>query len=182
MSVTRVRLLRYDVAPDSATPREQFEYDTSGVHDWGGQIGLCDLAALPDGRLLALERSAAQNLSGVASIRTRIFLIDASGATDIGKPPYDKGLTGQPDPPAKVKKTLLYDDFVHDANGENVEGLCVGRTLGEGRWAVIGVVDNTDGGLGVSASGFVSWEFELSTPAPTSAPTNPAEVRRNSTP
>src|SRR5437868_7439290 len=45
LSQTRVRLLRYDA---DLNPREQYEYDTSGVHDWGGQIGLCDLAALPN--------------------------------------------------------------------------------------------------------------------------------------
>jgi hypothetical protein len=173
LSVTRVRLQRYDLAADGAAmPREQFEYETSGVHDWGGQIGLCDLAALPDGRLLALERSAAQNFSGVSSIRTRIFLIDTAGATDISKPPFDKGLTDQPQPPVKVSKTLLYDGFVNDANGENVEGLCLGPALADDHFAILGIVDNTDGGLNVSTTGIVSFELDLTPSSPAStAPT-----------
>ena len=167
LSVTRVRLQRFDVRPDAITPAEQFEYQTSGVHDLAGQIGLCDLAALPDGRSLALERSAAQKLSGEKSIRTRIFLVDPAGATDVGQPPYDEGLVNQRT--VKVKKTLLYDGFVCDADGENFEGICLGPELSPGRWAVIGVVDNTDGGLGVSKPAVVAFELDLNA-APASGP------------
>ena len=164
-SATRVRLQRFDVTPDAITPAEQYEYQTSGVHDLAGQIGLCDLAALPDGRLLALERSAAQKVSGAKSIRTRIYLIDVAGATDISKPPFDAGLINQT--PVKVKKTLLYDGFVCDADGENLEGLCLGPELSPGRWTVIGVVDNTDGGLGVSKPAVVAFELDLNAPPST---------------
>lgn len=162
MSQTRVRLLKYDVRGNTYTPAGQYEYDTSGVHDWAGQIGLCDLAALPDGRLLALERSAAENLSGVKSIRTRIFLVNAparSGATDISKPPFDRGLINRS--PVKVHKTMLYDGFVCSAHGENMEGLCLGPSLGKGRWSVLGVVDNTDGPMHLSKSSVVAFELEI---------------------
>jgi len=171
LSATRVRLQRFDVTPDAITPAEQVEYQTSGVHDLAGQIGLCDLAALPDGRLLALERSAAQKLSGEKSIRTRIFLVDPAGATDVGKPPYDAGLVNQT--PVKASKTLLYDGFVCDADGENFEGLCLGPELSPGRRAVIGVVDNTDGGLGVSKPAVVAFELDLNTPPATGPSTQP---------
>ncbi len=170
-SATRVRLQRYDVTPDAITPAEQVEYQTSGVHDLAGQIGLCDLAPLPDGRLLALERSAAQTFSGAKSIRTRIFLVDTAGATDVGKPPFDAGLVNQT--PVKVTKTLLYDDFVCDADGENLEGLCLGPELSPGRWAVIGVVDNTDGGLGVSKPAVVAFELDLNAPPATQPAATP---------
>ena len=170
-AVTRVRLLRYEMDGDAAAPREQLEYETSGVHDWGGTIGLCDLAALPDGRLLALERSAAKNFSGRISIRSRIFLVDTAGATDVSKPPYDRGLVvagaAPPPPPVKVKKTLLWDGLVCDADGENLEGLCLGPRLGDLRWAVVGVVDNTDGGLGVSRPAVVSFDLDLNAPPAT---------------
>ena len=159
-STTRVRLLRY--ALDShgrATPAEQFVYQTSGVHELVGFNGLSDLAALPDGRLVALERSAGKNIHGVASIRTRIFLIDLDNATDVSKPPWDEGIANRS--PVMVHKTLLFDGFVCDADGENLEGLCVGPKLGENRWAVIGVVDDTDGGLGVSKSRVVAFELTL---------------------
>jgi hypothetical protein len=174
-AVTRVRLQRIDLEGDKATPREQFEYETSGVHDWGGTIGLCDLATLPDGRSLALERSAAQNFSGQVSIRSRIFLIATSGATDISKPPYDNGLAAVEKPPTKVSKTLLWDGFACDADGENLEGLCLGPRLGvDDRWTVVGVVDNTDGGLGVSKPSLVSFELDL-TAAAAAATTRPAK-------
>jgi hypothetical protein len=168
MAVTRVRLQRYDIDGDNATPREQFEYESSGVHDWGGTIGLCDLAALPDGRLLALERSAAKNFSGQVTIRSRIFIADTAGATDISQPPYDKGLVDQSN--VKVKKGLLWDGLACDADGENLEGLCLGPKLGDDRYAVVGVVDHTDGGLGVSKPSLVSFELNLASPASTSRP------------
>jgi hypothetical protein len=171
LSATRVRLQRFDVTPDAITPAEQVEYQTSGVHDLAGQIGLCDLAALPDGRLLALERSAAQKLSGERSIRTRIFLVDLAGATDIGNPPYDAGLVNQN--PVKAKKMLLYDGFVCDADGENLEGLCLGPELSPGRWPVIGVVDDTDGGVGVSKPAVVAFELDLNAPPASGPSTQP---------
>src|SRR5439155_23676512 len=90
-STTRVRLLRYALDADGhPTPREQFVYQTSGVHELAGFNSLTDLVALPDGRLLALERSAGKNIHGVASIRTRIFLIDFTNASDVSKLPWDE--------------------------------------------------------------------------------------------
>jgi hypothetical protein len=162
LTFTRVRLLRYALKGDRFEPAAQYEYQTGGVHGAAGQVGLCDLAALPDGRLLALERSAAQGLSGKKSIRTRIYLVDTTGATDVSKPPFATGLVNQS--PVKVRKSLLFDGFVCDADGENVEGLCLGPSLGRDRWTVIGVVDNTDGGVGVSAPAVVSFELDLRAP------------------
>ncbi|MGB7156992.1 MAG: esterase-like activity of phytase family protein [Tepidisphaeraceae bacterium] len=172
LAATRVRLLRYQLTPADANPNGQFEYLTSGVHGAGGQVGLCDLAALPDGRLLALERSAAKGLSGSKSIRTRIYLVDVAGATDVSKPPYDSGLVNQS--PVRVSKTLLYDGFVCDADGDNLEGLCLGPALGPYRWAVIGVVDNTDGGVGVSKSAIVSFVLDLKAMPATQPATQPS--------
>jgi hypothetical protein len=173
LSSTRVRLLRFALHDGRFEPAEQCEYQTGGVHGAAGQIGLCDLAALPDGRLLSLERSAAQGLSGKKSIRSRIYLVDTTDATDISKPPFAAGLVKQT--PTTVRKTLLFDDFVCDGDGENLEGLCLGPSLGPDKWAVLGVVDNTDGGVGVSKPAVVSFEFDLKAP-PTSQPatTRPA--------
>jgi hypothetical protein len=167
LSSTRVRLLRFVLRDGHFEPAEQFEYHTGGVHGAAGQIGLCDLAALPDGRLLSLERSAAQGLTGRKSIRTRIYLVDTTDATDISEPPFAAGLVKQT--PTTVRKALLFDDFVCDADGENMEGLCLGPSLGPDRWAVLGVVDHTDGGVGVSKPAVVSFEFDLKSP-PTSQP------------
>ena len=106
-----------------------------------------------------VERSAAANFDQVATIRSRIYLIDVTGATDVSKPPFDAGVADRD--PKKVRKTLLYDGFVCDNDGENLEGICLGPQLGPGRFAVIGVVDNTDGGLGLSRPAVVSFELRL---------------------
>lgn len=179
LSSTRVRLLRFARKGETFEPAGQFEYQTGGVHGAAGQIGLCDLATLPDGRLLALERSAAQGLSGKRSIRTRIYLADISNATDISQPPYDTGLVNQS--PVKVSKTLLFDGFVCDENGENLEGLCFGPALSPGRFAVLGVVDHTDGGVGVSTPAVVAFEMDLNaSPAaqPSTTPLRPNETEQ----
>jgi hypothetical protein len=166
---TRVRLLRYDVREDGAiTPTKQFEYVTSGVHDWGGQIGLCDLVALPDGQLLALERSGAMNFRQEKSIRTRIFLIDVARAADVSGEAFAAGLkdvrtSGQVG--GQVDKLLLFDGFVCAPRGQNLEGLCLGPRLGNDRWAIIGVVDSSDGPLRLSQSRVVTFELNLSAPA-----------------
>jgi hypothetical protein len=159
-STTRVRLLRYRIDRNGdATPAEQFVYQTAGVHDLGGTNGLCDLAALPDGRLLSLERSAAEGFARKPTIRTRIFLIDPAGATDVSKPPYDAGIANKE--VRQVRKTPLFDALVCDANGENLEGLCIGPQLGPGRFAVLGVVDDTDGNLHVSRTRLVAFKLQL---------------------
>ena len=196
-ATSRVRLLQYDVRDEAITPRRQFEYITSGVHDWGGQVGLCDLVALDDGRLLALERSAAMNFQRVASIRTRIFLIDVTGASDVSLRPLRPApatsatttrssattkavRTSQP-----VKKRRLFDGFVCGKRGANVEGLCLGRSLGLMRWSVLGVVDSSDGGLGLSRSCVVAFELDLAAPdtSQTAAPaTRPANTKTTATP
>ena len=66
----------------------------------------------------------------------------------------------------------MFDGCVCDADGENLEGLCVGPSLGPDRWMVIGVVDNTDGGVGVSKPAVVSFELDLKAP-PATQPASP---------
>ena len=161
-STTRVRLVRLT----REKPEAQFVYRTSGVHAFAGQIGLCDLVALPDGRLLALERSAGQGLDGKKSIRTRIFLADITNATDVNTPEFDHGLDDNPLTP--VKKTLLYDGFIFDDDGENLEGLCIASALSPNRFILVGCIDDTDG-IGVSKSRLVAFEL-LFKSAATTAP------------
>src|SRR5690606_38995059 len=90
---TVVRLLRYD----NAGPAAQHAYVTAPIHGLvisGSRSGVSDLVALPDGRLLALERSFA-----LASplFLTRLYEVDTSGATDVSGLP---GLAGQMYTPA----------------------------------------------------------------------------------
>jgi hypothetical protein len=167
-SSTRVRIQRYTVDPARAgeppcfTPGPQFLYQTSGVHAFAGQIGLCDLVALDGARLIALERSAGETLDRKPSIRTRIYLVDTNDAADVSAQPTLK------DPKLRtLAKTLLYDGFIFDDDGENLEGLCLGPEVAPGRYILLGCVDNTDG-IHVSESRLVAFEFLL--PASSSRP------------
>lgn len=97
-----------------------------------GQSGLCDLVALPDGSMLALERSLAFTSP---LFLTRVFLIGSTGlATDVSD---RAGLDGEMYTP--VAKTLLYE-----GGHTNLEGLCLGPRLGGGGHSLVGIVDDGD--------------------------------------
>jgi len=97
----------------------------------GARSGLVDLVALPDGRLLAMERSLAATFP---PFQSRIYEVDFSNATDVSALP---GLIGQTYTP--VTKTLLWS-----GTANNLEGLCLGPKLSNGNWALLGVVDDAD--------------------------------------
>jgi len=182
-ATTRVRLLRYDLRGDphdaAFTPAAQYEYVTSGVHDVGGQVGLCDLVALPDDRLLALERSGAMNFRRIASIRTRISLVDLAHAAEVSGRTLatapvtatSRSATREVERAGPADQLLLFDGFVCNERGANLEGLCLGRQLASDRWSVLGVVDSGDGGLGLSRSSIVAFELDLAARATTRSAT-----------
>ena len=149
-SGTVVRLLRYD----AGAPAAQFAYATAPIHGLiisGSRSGLSDLVALPDGRLLALERSFA-----LASplFLTRLYEVDMSSATDVSALP---GLAGQTYTPAT--KRLLYS-----GGHNNLEGLCLGPRLANGTHALLGIVDDADP---VSTNRLVAFELSgLPDPCP----------------
>ncbi len=129
---TVVRLQRYV----AAGPSVQFAYTCDPWHGTavsGARSGLSDLCLLPDGRLIALERSFAFNASGF--FRTRIYEVDSSTATDVSTIP---ALTAGGYTPAA--KTLLFSGFL-----QNVEGLCIGPALdAPGVYSLIAVTDDAD--------------------------------------
>jgi hypothetical protein len=139
---TVVRIARIAV-PDAADapPDAQFAYATDPPHAFArifaGEplAGLVALVALGDGRLLTLERAAAP---GLPPFKSRIVLIDTSSAADVSA--VRTGLASQPD--RHLAKSLLWED----ALGCNLEGLCLGPRLADGRRLLVGVADN--GGLG----------------------------------
>lgn len=96
-----------------------------------GQSGLSELVALPDGRLLALERSLA---NAAPPFQSRIYLVDVEGATDITS--YI-GLIAQ-------SIVVASKSLVYIGNHNNLEGLCLGPALTGGGRALIGVVDDGD--------------------------------------
>ena len=141
----RIRLVQIastDVAGGLPEERREWIYEVDAPHErlgpqlaarlvpGGGGLfsGVTALVALGDGRLVVLERSAA---AGVPPLEARIYLVDtatnegAAGRADIATaPPLPKRLLwrGQP--------------------GVNLEGLCAGPTLADGRRALVGIADN----------------------------------------
>lgn len=141
----RIRLVRIaaaGVAGGLPEDRREWIYEVDAPHErlgpqlaarlvpGGGGLysGVTALVALGDGRLVVLERSAA---AGVPPLEARIYLVDtamhagAAGRADIG--------TAEPLP-----KRLLW----RGQPGVNLEGLCVGPTLADGRRALVGIADN----------------------------------------
>ena len=98
------------------------------------------MVALPDGTLLALERSFA----GLASPTyvSSLYEIDFAGATDLRSPPLDEGLADNEFTP--VGKELLWEGQAGGGVGQNLEGLVVGPKLPGGNWVLLGVVDDGD--------------------------------------
>ncbi len=137
---TTVRLLRYDSTGNSHTPAAQFAYEVEPIHSSfaSDRSGLVELVILPDGGLLAVERSLAFSLEdGV--FKTSLFGVDTTAATDVSG--LTSGLINQTFTP--VSKTELWSGPV-TTTGMNMEGLTIGPQLGPGRWAMIGVVDDGD--------------------------------------
>jgi hypothetical protein len=143
-----VRLLKLD--PD-LHPLAQFAYP---IDSYGAKIrnpsvvsgkeinGLSDLIALPGGRLLALERAFGGDIGGYASLRTRLYLVDLSGATDISTAQYRDGLAGKRWTPAK--KRLLWEEG-WGLTDSNFEGMALGPELQDGSRLLLLVADNNGG-------------------------------------
>lgn len=132
---TRVRLVRYAGAELAA--QQQLVYVTDPIHGSvisGSRSGVSDLVALPDGRLLVLERSLAL---GAGIFRTAIYLVDPgqAGVTDVSGM---AGLIGQAYVP--VDKVRVFEGFLN----QNLEGLSLGPRLSPTTRALLGVVDDAD--------------------------------------
>jgi hypothetical protein len=152
---TTVRLQQLAFANNMATPAAQFAYEVDPVHGpQPDRSGLVDLVALPDGSLLALERSAAVTNP---IIQNRIYQIDFAGATDTGGTLFNNGLVGASYVP--VKKTLLWAGAADGGFGANLEGLALGPRTANGNWTLVGVTDNGGG-----SNGNLVVSFELSPP------------------
>lgn len=142
---TVVRLQRF--LPGQASARQQFAWRTAPVHGaWisGQKSGVSDLVALPDGRVLVLERSFALSIS--APFQTRIYEADFTNATDVSAFAELQFAVFTP-----VGKRLLYSGAL-----TNVEGLCLGPTLPNGHAVLLGVIDDGDP---LSVNRLVSFEI-----------------------
>lgn len=157
---TTVRLVQMHANGKVVALGPQYAYQVEPIHGTSTlgspQSGLSDLAVMPDGTLLALERSVAVT---TPIYLNRIYEVNAAGATDVSVAPFDAGLTGQTYSP--VGKTLLWSGAVDGAGGQNMEGLALGPRINANTWVLIGVVDNQNGGDPLSANTIVAFTATL---------------------
>ncbi len=124
------------------TPEVQYAYRTDPIARMSPltdaeRSGLVDLVALPDGEVLSLERE----LGGfLPRFRSRIYLLDFSGATDVSDVASLNGGGFTP-----VAKTLLWQGFFQFAN---FEGVTLGPQLSNGSQSMVLVSDDGSGQLG----------------------------------
>ena len=144
---TTVRLLELNMIGNDVTAGRQFAYEVEKVHNSGisPESGLVELVVMPDGALLALERSFV--VAGfVPSFSNRIYELDLSGADDVSQIPFDAGLIGQTFIPIDKGDPMhpVWMEAVGGGFGQNLEGLSVGPRLPNGDWILLGVVDDGD--------------------------------------
>ena len=143
-----VRLTRFyrKTASDEWAPAGQWAYMTQPVgsdpwvynNDTKTRSGVAGMVALPDGRLLVLERNLWGDNLWDASFYSRIYLVDGtteSGdkATDVSGIPSLKNAEYK-----RVKKTVLFDKEV---GWVNYEGICLGPRLNDGSLVLVLVSD-----------------------------------------
>jgi hypothetical protein len=125
-----IRLQKFN--DTTLAPAGQWAYLTDPEH------GAPDLVALPDGRLLVLERAFSYGSSNTH--HNRIYLVDFSNATDTSAiPDLDAGgfvTTG---------KTLLWDQDMGTTSTHNFEGIALGPSLGADSYSLVLIADNNTG-------------------------------------
>ena len=128
---TVVRLQRFDAR---FRPLSQFAYvtETSMFRVPGGGTGVSDLALLPNGELLVLER-----VVGLLGLSAKIFRAELRGASDISKIPALENAEYQP-----AGKTLL---FSRATLTNNFEGIALGPPLADGWRSLILIADSGGG-------------------------------------
>jgi hypothetical protein len=120
-----IRLQRFN--GPALVPSGQWAYRTGPSH------GVPDLLALPDGRLLVLERNYS------ASRHNAIYLVDFAGATetsaiaDLDEAPF-----------TLVSKTLLWEATISGADGD-FEGITLGPQLDHDTYSMLLIADNGSG-------------------------------------
>ncbi|MEX2185241.1 MAG: esterase-like activity of phytase family protein [Pirellulales bacterium] len=168
-SGTTVRLLRYAGSGDTYAAAEQFAYRVDAWHagDSGStsaeRSGLVELVQLPDGTLLALERSLA--FSGVLpSFENRLYQIDFAGATNVAGLAALEAATFTP-----VTKQLVWSGAAAGPLGMNMEGLTVGPRLANGHLTLLGIVDDGGSSDPLSSNTLVAFEITSDVADPSTA-------------
>ena len=141
-NVLRLQSFRTDF-----TPAAQYAYrmDKGKSEDFGAiyVFGVPAITALPDGRLLVLEREADISRGYLSSeVICKVFMVDPTNSWQIDSSIDLKTL----DPNRFMVKTLIasfktkYTPFVHKF--ANYEGMCLGQKLNDGRQTVLLISDS----------------------------------------
>ncbi len=110
----------------------QWAYETDPYH------GVPDLAVLPNGQLLVLERAFTFGSGGTK--HNRIYLVDFSNATETSAIP-DLDDT----PFTLASKTLLWEADMGTSGTHNFEGMCIGPQLDQDTYSLLLIADNNSG-------------------------------------
>jgi hypothetical protein len=137
---TVVRLARIAIPEPGQQDREaptQLAYAVDPPHGFARVFfgdplsGVAAVAGLGKGRLLVLERSGCP---GLPPFENRMYVVNTRDATDITT--SDGALAEHPE--EHTRKMLLWQDQL----GCNLEGLCLGPSLGGKRRALLAIADN----------------------------------------
>lgn len=134
---TNVRITRVTLDAGAGVVSGQWAYLTEPMHGGtitGARSGVCDLVALPDGRVILLERSLALNFAGF--FQGRLYELDFNGATDVGALPAIPPPSG---PFTRVSKRLLWSGDLG-----NLEGIALGPRLSDGTYVLVGIADDNN--------------------------------------
>lgn len=143
-------LLRIQAFNDQLQPVAQYAYrmDAGRNEDFGKTyvFGVPEIATLPDGRLLVLEREANVTPGGLSSTsRCKLFVVDPAHCEQIDSQTSLKDLDNN----HFLNKKLLADWTTHvqpfNINFANYEGMCLGRQLNDGRLTLLLVSDSQGG-------------------------------------
>lgn len=143
-------VLRLQAFADNLQPAAQYAYrmDAGKTDDFGKTYvyGVPELAPLPDGRLLVLEREANVTSGGLSStVRCKLFVVDPSQGHQIDSSTDLSRL----DPNRFLVKKLLADWTTQvqpfRLTFANYEGMCLGRTLTDGRLTLLLISDSQGG-------------------------------------
>ncbi len=133
-------------------PTGQWPYSTDPV---GGnppknakreRSGVVDIAPLPDGTLLVLERMLDVErfiFADIPHFRSRIYHVDLSAATDVSE--FRQGLKGRKY--TLATKKLLWEGKFSVEKPCNFEGMALGPSLADGSFSVLLISDDEKGAL-----------------------------------
>lgn len=143
-------LLRLQAFDDNLQPVAEYAYrmDRGRTEDFGRTYvyGVPEMTALPDGRLLILEREANVTAGGLSSdVHCKLFIVNPTEGY-----PIDSSISLPMLDPNRflIKRLLLSWTTVAQPfkmTWANYEGMCLGRTLNDGRRTLLLVSDSQGG-------------------------------------